>query len=361
LRPSLDTPGASDLTVSVTQNPLTGGIAIDNRGSEFSGIWSATADVAVTSIFDDSDELAATATTSFKTTPFRRAAAQLRYFHPIGDQGAMLALIGTVTLGEPGATLRAFHVLTDSWADGPRLSYPIKRTRAESISLEGGFTVQSARVRVLDTPFSHDDWRVVDAGITYLRNGFLGAAWTANLDIAQGLPALGATDSGSPVLSRVGGRTDFTKLTGAFGFSRPLGAGLSFVFAAQGQLAFDPLITGEQIAFGGFQFGRGYDPGAVSGDRGLGTSFELRYDKQYGMSFLQAVQPYFFLDIARVWNLQNADFGDQSITSAGGGVRFWLAYNVFGDIEVAQTIDPVRGSDEGKRATKVLLNVAVRF
>jgi hemolysin activation/secretion protein len=79
------------------------------------------------------------------------------------------------------------------------------------------------------------------------------------------------------------------------------------------------------------------------------------------MSFLQAVQPYFFLDIARVWNLQNADFGDQSITSAGGGVRFWLAYNVFGDIEVAQTIDPVRGSDEGKRATKVLLNVAVRF
>jgi hemolysin activation/secretion protein len=69
-----------------------------------------------------------------------------------------------------------------------------------------------------------------------------------------------------------------------------------------------------------------------------------------------------FLDVARVWNLQHINnFGDQSLTSAGGGVRFWLAYNVAGDIEIAQTIDPVRGSDSGKRATKILFNVAVRY
>lgn len=362
LRPSLDTPGASDLTVTVAQNPLTGGIAIDNRGSEFSGIWSVTGDVAVTSVFDDSDELSATVTTSFDVDPFRRVAGQVRYRHPVGERGAMLSLIGTATSGEPGATLRAFDVLTKSWAVGPRLSYPIKRTRAESISLEAGLTVQSARVSVLSARFSHDDWRVADFGVTYLGNGFLGGALAANLDIAQGLPILGATDSGSPQLSRLGARTDFTKLTGALRLTRPLQNGLSFVFAAQGQLGFDPLITGEQFAFGGVLFGRGYDPGAISGDRGLGSSFELRYDKQYGMSFLQAIQPYMFLDIARVWNLKNDNaFGDQSITSAGGGVRFWLAYNVFGDIEVAQTIDPVRGSDEGKRATKVLFSVAVRY
>ena len=46
LRPSSDTPGASDLVVTVTQIPVTGGIAIDNRGSDFSGIWSVTGDLA---------------------------------------------------------------------------------------------------------------------------------------------------------------------------------------------------------------------------------------------------------------------------------------------------------------------------
>jgi hemolysin activation/secretion protein len=213
----------------------------------------------------------------------------------------------------------------------------------------------------LGARFSHDDWRVADLGVTYLRNGFLGGSLAANLDIAQGLPILGATDNGSRELSRIGGRTDFTKLTGAFRLSEPIGGNLSMVLAAQGQLAFDPLITGEQFAFGGLQFGRGYDPGAISGDRGLGGTFELRYDRQYGMSFLQALEPYMFLDIARVWNLQQLDVGDQSITSGGGGVRFWLAYNVAGDIEVAQTFDPVRGSDSGKRATKILFNVAVRY
>jgi hemolysin activation/secretion protein len=361
LRPSLDTPGASDLTISVTQNPLTAGLEIDNRGSAFSGLWSATADVAVTSIFDDGDELAGTVTTSFDLAPFRRVAGQLRYVHPVGERGGMLSLIGTLTHGEPGSTLTAFDVLTKSWAIGPRLSYPIKRTRAESISFEGGLTIQSARVSVLGAHFSRDNWRVADLGVTYLRNTFLGGALTANLDIAQGLPILESSRSESPELSRVGGRIDFTKLTGAFRLVHPIQNGFSFMLGAQGQFAFDRLITGEQFAFGGLQFGRGYDPGAISGDRGLGTAFELRYDKQYGMSSVQALEPYLFLDTARVWNVRTPSLGDQSLTSTGGGVRFWLAYNVTGDLEIAQTLDPVRGSDSGKRATKLLLNVAVRY
>jgi hypothetical protein len=92
----------------------------------------------------------------------------------VGEQGAILSLIGTVTHGEPGSTLRSFNVLTNSWAVGPRLIYPVKRTRAESAVIEAGITVQTARVSILGAPFSHDDWRVADIGVSYLRNGFLG-------------------------------------------------------------------------------------------------------------------------------------------------------------------------------------------
>jgi hypothetical protein len=68
-----------------------------------------------------------------------------------------------------------------------------------------------------------------------------------------------------------------------------------------------------------------------------------------------------FFDAARVWNQQGLNFGDQSIDSVGGGIRFWIVYNIIGDIEVAHTLDRVVGSDSGSQTTKFLLDLAIRF
>jgi hemolysin activation/secretion protein len=361
LRPSPNTAGASELVVTVPDNPILGRFAIDNRGSRFSGIWSATADVAVNSLLDDTDQLEGSVTSALDASPLRRAVGQLHYRRPVGTQGALLSMTGTITHGEPGSTLQAFNVLTDSWAVGPRLTFPLKRTRAESLVLETGFTFQAARVNILATPLSHDRWRVADFGVSYLRSDFLGGAWAANADIAQGVPILGASENGSLDLSRAGGRVDFTKLSGGARYTRSLPESFEIMLAGQGQYAFDPLLIGEQFAFGGAQIGRGYDPGAVTGDHGLGGTVELRYDPQFHMSAVQALQPYLFFDAARVWNIQHTGPSGQSINSVGGGIRAWLDYNIFGDVEVVQTLEAVPGSDGGRRATKVLVNLAVGF
>ena len=361
LRPSPDTQGASELVVTVPDNPVSALLSLDNRGSRYSGLWSATADVTVNSLLDDEDQLDGSVTAALDASPQRRAMGQLRYRRPIGDQGGLLSLMGTVTHGEPGSTLQAFHVLTDSWAAGPRFTIPLERTRAQSIIVETGLTVQSASVNILGAALSHDNWRVADLGISYARSDFLGGAWAANVDIAQGLPILGATDNGSPDLSRVGGRVDFTKLSGGIRFNRPLTDSFDLVLAAQGQYAFDPLLIGEQFAFGGTQNGRGYDAGALTGDHGLGGTVELRYDPQLKITGLQALQPYAFFDAARVWNVQNTGPSGQSIGSVGGGVRAWLDDDIFGDLEVARTLEAVPGSDGGRQATKLLLNLSVGF
>ena len=361
LRPSPDTQGASELVVTVPDNPVSALFSLDNRGSRYSGLWSATADVTVNSVLDDEDQLDGSVSGALDASPLRRAMGQLRYRRPMGDQGGLLSLMGTVTHGEPGSTLQAFHVLTDSWAAGPRFTIPLERTRAESIVLEAGFTVQSASVNILGAQLSHDNWRVADFGISYARSDFLGGAWAANAGIAQGLPILGATDNASPDLSRAGGRTDFTKLSGGIRFSRPLMGSFDMVLAAQGQYAFDPLLIGEQFAFGGTQNGRGYDTGALTGDHGLGGTVELRYDPQLKIAGLQALQPYAFFDAAQVWNVQNTGPASQSIGSVGGGIRAWLEDDIFGDLEVARTLEAVPGSDGGRQATKLLLNLSVGF
>ena len=63
LSPSPKTPGASDLVVTCGAAIVTGGLAADNRGSRFSGLWTMQGDVEFNAIFG-ADQLGATLTSS---------------------------------------------------------------------------------------------------------------------------------------------------------------------------------------------------------------------------------------------------------------------------------------------------------
>ncbi len=362
LRPSPDTAGASDLVVDVAQPPVTGGLAVDNRGSRFSGVWTVSGDVEFNSIFG-ADQLAASATIS--PNSLEQVAGSLRYRALLADNGLQGSFNASITHGEPGSTLSAADILTDSFAVGPRLTFPLIRSRAETLLLDGGFTVQQADIfaGTPSTKISHDQWRVLDVGGSYQRNGVLGTSgvWTLTFDVAQGLPILGATHNADPFASRVGAQFDFTKIAVFSRLGLPLGGNFSALFSAQGQYSFSRLITGEQIAFGGTQIGRGYDPGAITGDHGLGGSAELRYDWRFQKGYLKALEPYIYFDAAQTWYRPDPSLKDQTIYSVGGGIRFWLPYNISGAVEGSQTLHAVPGSDAGSKATKVLLDLAVRF
>ena len=135
LRPAPDAPGASDLVVDTSQPWIEGGVAADNRGSRFSGLWTINADVELNSIFG-ADQLSGNVTVS--PSSIDQVAGQLRYRTAIGSEGLIGSVIGSVTHGQPGSTLTAFNVLTDSWAVGPRLTFPLIRSRAETLILDGG-------------------------------------------------------------------------------------------------------------------------------------------------------------------------------------------------------------------------------
>ena len=212
LKPSENLPGASDIAVTVDQPRVTGGIGADNRGSRYSGLWTMNADAEVNSIFDGADQLSGVFTTSPDAT--EQIAGQARYRRAIGGDGVIGTIAGTITHGQPGSTLTAFGVVTDSWAVGPRLTWPIIRSRAQSLQLDGGITFQQADIDVLSSRIAHDVWRVADINATYLYSNWLGGSWLATAGIAQGIPGLGASANLSAELSRKGGYVDFTKFTG---------------------------------------------------------------------------------------------------------------------------------------------------
>ena len=359
LRPAPDQPGASDLAVNVDEQPITGGLNADNRGSKFTGQWTLGGDVEWNSPLHQGDQLGLNIQSS--PQPSQRIQGGARYQHPIGTDGLTGSFSFLTSRGAPSGIPGA-DLTTDSTAYGPRLSYPVIRTREQSFYLDGGFTVQDATVNVLGGQvFSHDKWRVADLAATYTQSGFWAGNSSATLDLAQGLTILGATGDGDPELSRPGAKTDFTKVTGSLRRIQVLTGPVTLALNAQGQYAFAPLVIGEQITFGGNQIGRGYDPSALSGDHGLGGSAELRYDMHFDEYYVPTAQPYVFFDTAKIWDRVDNSGGGLAIASTGGGIRLTLPRNVSLGVEGARTLKAVPGSDSGHEATKVLFNAAVRF
>ncbi len=358
LRAQPDVPGSSELIVSEEQPWISGDATINNRGSHFSGIWTANADVNFNGLLG-ADQLSLGATTSPDAT--KQVAGRGDYRLAIGSDGLIGSLFGVYTHGQPGSTLAAFDVLTDSWATGARFTYPVTRSRDLSIVLNGGIDVQDARIFELKSQASHDQWRVADIGVSVLRVGD-GGTTGLTFDVSQGLPVLGATKDDSADLSRIGGRTDFTKLNATGQLTHAIMGAFSFAVNLSGQYAFSPLITGEQISYGGTAIGRGYDPGATTGDDGIGGSLEFRYDTHFPSWGLQDLEPYVYGEGARTWFRQpNAGLEGETLRSVGAGVRFSLPYHFTGDVEAARTLTAVPDSDGGRKATKLLMDISYAY
>jgi hemolysin activation/secretion protein len=119
-------------------------------------------------------------------------------------------------------------------------------------------------------------------------------------------------------------------------------------------------VLGEQVSFGGQVIGRGYDPGAITGDYGVGGAFELRYDLPPSWFYADAAQLYAFLDGATVRN-QDSTPDEHKIASTGVGLRVTIPGNVIVGVMYARALLGVPGSDEDKRSSRVMLNTAVRF
>jgi hemolysin activation/secretion protein len=99
---------------------------------------------------------------------------------------------------------------------------------------------------------------------------------------------------------------------------------ISFALGARAQYSGDPLLSFEEFSAGNYTVGRGYDPGTLLGDRGIGFQAELRFGNLAPKAAdAIAAQPYVFLDAARVRNEDrlSVPVGSQTLASAGAGVR----------------------------------------
>jgi hemolysin activation/secretion protein len=312
---------------------------------------------------------------------------QLGHEFRIGGEGLTLGGQLTLAWARPDLDDSALKVRAKTLLATFEASYPLVLTQAASVRGAAGFDWIDQNVSLNALPLSRDRLRVAfaraeaeltDRGSFGRSAGYSGSEprWRigGNLELRQGAGFLGASRSCGPAFircvgpgavppSRFEGRSTATVLRlRATAEYRPAPK-LAFLLSAAGQYADEPLLSFEEYSAGNYTVGRGYDPGVLLGDRGLGVQAELRYGslvprREGGI----AVQPFAFADAARIRNEDRlfATAERRRLYSAGGGVRASLGDSARLEAMVAVPLE--RAGLQPKRGEpRLLVSLTTRF
>lgn len=269
----------------------------------------------------------------------------------------------------PGTKIKARTLFSQLYA-----RYPLKRTQGSNVWLGGGFDYIDQDVdfkTTATTPLSRDKLRVLwlraDYDAVDLRA--IRPRWRAGaaVEFRKGIDVFKASPNcrgvacpgGATSPSRLDGKATAAVVRANATAEFALGHDFAFALLPRGQYAFDPLLSFEEFTAGNYTVGRGYDPGVILGDSGIGVSAELRgprYRISDGSDL--RVQPYVFGDIARVWN--KGPGGNDHLKSAGGGLRAELGDRFRLDATVAVPLE--RAGLQTKRGNpRFLLTLTTRI
>ncbi|MES2510572.1 MAG: ShlB/FhaC/HecB family hemolysin secretion/activation protein [Pseudomonadota bacterium] len=352
-------PGAADLTLVASLKKTEGFVAVDNYGSRYLGPMQAFVGVGVNQLLGINDQWRFTAA---GTGNSEMSFAQIWYSQVLNAEGLKLSAIVSSARTRPGDSLKPFDVRGNADTYSLGLSYPLLRTRNESLLLRGTYEHADIHTDILGTRVVQDHVRALRLGLGWRVLDRLDGQNTLDVDFSQGL---GGTQASDLLKSRVGADGVFSKLTFDYERSQPLGPGTSLVAGVGGQWANTPLLSSEQYALGGRRFGRGYEPAEVTGERALALRIEPRYTAAFNRYGLRSWQFFGFYDIGRVWKLGTPTPGvasSPSLASAGMGARLFFEKNMFGVIDAAWPLTRPLASNPAKgKSVRLLASLVLRF
>lgn len=285
----------------------------------------------------------------FSTADFQeQQTLQLGHDFRLGGEGLTLSGNFTYAWAEPDLNNPLLDVEARTLLATVEASYPFIRAQALNLRGAAGLDFINQRVSFNGLPLTRDHLRVAyarldleamdPASVERLGGYSLSEPrWRVlgGVELRQGLDILGASEDCGPGFRRclAPGTVSLSRLEGdptgtvfrfdASGEFRPI-PDIAFVLGVKGQATGDALLSFEEYSVGNYTVGRGYDPGTLLGDNGLGFQAELRFGSILPRSIDDlAAQPYVFVDAGWVWNEDRLNLRDvrQDLVSVGGGVR----------------------------------------
>ena len=366
---------------NVARTAIFADMSVQNFGSKSVGRFGGLARVRANGLTGMGDEttLSFYITEDFDEQQVLQAGHEFR----IGGEGLKLGVNGTLAWGRPdvpGPDLFDSETkIFSAYAD-----FPVLRSQASNLLVTAGVDFIDQDVTFSDLPLTKDRLRVAYARIDFNRidgaslagkGGYSAQeprfAVAGGLEVRQGLDLFGASDGCGPAFvlctpagvvppSRLDGDPTalVVRASGQVDF-RPTPL-LKFSLRPRAQYSPDPLLSYEQVSGGNYTSGRGFDPGAIIGDSGVGAQVELAYGSLVASGSAQvALQPFVFFDTMAV-DINNLPGGFDTISSVGGGLRAALGnramLDIFGAIPLKKApFETARGD------VRLLINLSVQL
>jgi hemolysin activation/secretion protein len=363
LRPGAEL-GSSELLLSVMPLGDLHMLSFNNTGSRTTGPYSLSHNATFQQAFGSPGQLNLSLTGSgaddYALKGIRSAVA--RYTQALGNSGLIFSFGGSLSKSRPAGSLERINLVSDATSLSPKLRYPLLRSRASSVYLDGGMSVNRSETTTFGTIITSDRYTAADVAASWSLDGWLGGSQNLGLGITKGLNLFGAMDGNAPNPSSAHFETGFTKVTVNLQRTQELPQQFSLRFNANGQHTRGKLLSGELISFGGPSLGRAYAAGAIAGDKGLGALLELRYDfKQRFVPAIGNLQAYISADSAttRTVAVPSAAATRAHLSSDAIGLRFSLLKDAQIDLRIARSGGRV--TDDSRRDGRLLLDVLLRF
>ena len=355
LTPSEEEIGAADLIlVASPKKKFDALLRLDNRASKYSGPVQALASLSANGLINGQDRTNLLFVMANDLGEMRYL--RLGHEQTVSAEGLLLGAAVSGSRSTLGANLSRFFVSSSGESFDLYLRYPWLRSRSRNLTIKAGFlyknfVTEQARVLLSDDRLRHLNFGVeFDWVDTWMEKP---AFSRVDMRITHGLDVLGNRPSGSDLLSRDKGTTDFLRANIDFTRIIKLKSGVNLQLGLNGQYTPDELLSGEEFSFGGSRFGRGLDPSELTGDSGLAIRAEIQFLNGVLPKWTRRHSAYGFYDLGAVWD-HDPSAGQAKRASgatAGFGVRAAVQKNFELNFELAKPLThgaAARGADEAK-------------
>lgn len=296
--------------------------------------------------------------------------------HEFGLGASGLRLGAQVTHAWARPSIQNLDLETKTLLGNLALTYPLVRTPLKFSNLSLGFDYLNQNSTVGNVDLSKDALRTV-----YLRADTQGRrlrldrstwlAYSAFAEARKGLDVFGATQPGGlfgfaqtdgMAATRPYGDAEALVIRGGFDATAYLGKVFDLRARVEGQWTDDPLLNFDEYSIGNLSIGRGYDPGANSGDRAIGFSGEAGLTLLESIEKRTRVQGFGFYDIVKLKNLDPfTPAPERTLASVGGGVRVFFGSGLTAEVTYAKPLDRALAIDAEKPPQRVLFSLTTRF
>ncbi|MCF7893607.1 MAG: BamA/TamA family outer membrane protein [Candidatus Omnitrophica bacterium] len=306
-------------------------------------------------------------------------AGSMDYNFPVWDQGTRVGFYAAHSHADIGGQFAVLTPEGEATAWGVYLKQPwfdkdFMDPVAFNLSsnLIFGFDSISAWNKILGQETSHDEVRVVKAGISFDEKDSIGRTVFSN-ELRVGIPDfLGSMDQHEESASRLDAGGQFVKYTGSLSRVNRIGAASLLIGRVSFQATDEPLVNSEQFSLGGADSIRGFPENDYLADYGWAGSFEIRTPaflfpprlkipdgKDGKVSLRDALQFVYFVDFGKGYEKKPRVGEKESrfLIGAGFGLRFDLMEKLSGRIDFGFPV----GNEEPSDGSSSRVHIGLRY